>query len=157
MKEKLKLLKETFGSYYKSHDEYLFSCPFCDHHKRKLSINLDLNVFKCWKCNSRGKDVSYLIKRFANSQIKNKWFELIGQVDMSNIEDIFTEKKEVQEEQILSLPKEYIFLGNKTLPFEARKALKYLGSRGIFHKEICLYKLGFCHEGKYKNRIIIPS
>ena len=49
--EKPGLLKEIFGEYKKSGNEYIFFCPNCNHHKKKLSINIDKNCFKCWICN----------------------------------------------------------------------------------------------------------
>ena len=157
MKEKLNILQNALGSYYKSHDEFLFTCPFCKHHKRKLSVNLNLNVFKCWICDTRGKDLSYLIKRFASRPDKAKWFELNNTIDMSATVDFFSQQDEPEHEQIITLPEEFVFLGNRSLPFESAKALKYLSSRGLAREEILYYKLGFCHEGEYKNRIIIPS
>ena len=62
--KKLQILAEIFGEYYRSNDEYLFSCPFCKHYKRKLSINISKNIYKCWVCDSRGRDLYYLIKIF---------------------------------------------------------------------------------------------
>ena len=45
---KLRIIKDFLGSYYKSKDEFLFHCPKCKHHNKKLSLNFDKNVFKCW-------------------------------------------------------------------------------------------------------------
>ena len=45
----------------------------------------------------------------------------------------------------------------KGLPPAAQEAISYLWSRGIGHKDILYYKIGFCLTGKYKKRIIIPS
>jgi DNA primase len=155
MQNKIQVLKEIFGPYYKSKNEYLFKCPFCEHHKKKLSINLDLNVYKCWVCDSKGKNIQYLIKKFASRQILKKWQLLDEKVDMSIGDDLFDEV--LEEEQILKLPVEYVCLANKNLPMTAKKALNYLKKRGIIEKDIKYFKIGFCEEGEYKCRIIIPS
>ena len=43
--KKLRILANILGTYYVSNDEYLFFCPSCNHHKRKLSVNVNKNVF----------------------------------------------------------------------------------------------------------------
>jgi len=35
--------------------------------------------------------------------------------------------------------------------------MNYLKNRGIGRREILKWKLGYCEDGKYKNRIVIPS
>lgn len=37
-----------------SKNEIMIHCPFCDHHKKKLSINSEKEVFKCWICDETG-------------------------------------------------------------------------------------------------------
>ena len=41
--------------------------------------------------------------------------------------------------------------------FTYKHAIKYLKSRNIEHREIIRYGIGYCSDGKYKNRIIVPS
>ena len=159
MKKKISILKDVFGSYYRSNDEYLFKCPFCSHHKRKLSINLKLNCFKCWICDSKGKTLYPLLRQFGDGEARRAWRLLEESVDMSqiSIDDLFKKEEEVPLPQHIHLPPEYIFLGNAHLPFEARAALSYLSSREITAEDIKLFKLGFCPSGEYRRRIIFPS
>ena len=91
--EKIKILENTLGVYYKSRDEYLFKCPYCAHHKRKLSINIKLNVFKCWICNTKG-GLAYLINRFASKKDRMEWSSYEQTTDLSNISDLFFEQVE---------------------------------------------------------------
>ena len=35
--------------------------------------------------------------------------------------------------------------------------MKYLRSRGLDESDVLKWKMGFCSDGPYKNRIIIPS
>ena len=44
--------------------ELLYTCPVCGHHKRKFSVNLDKNVYKCWVCDYRGVILERLVRRF---------------------------------------------------------------------------------------------
>ena len=57
IKGKIKILKNFLGPCYRSSDEYLFRCPKCDHHKNKLSVNIEKDKFKCWICDYRGSAV----------------------------------------------------------------------------------------------------
>lgn len=158
MSEKVEILEETFGVYYRSRDELLFKCPFCEHHKRKLSINLSLDVFKCWICNTRG-GIDYIVKRFASPKNKKQWSIISQSVDLSESTNLLGELEEPEkdERQTINLPEEYICLAKNNLPHEANKALKYLYDRGITRNDILFYKIGFCSDGPYKNRIIFPS
>jgi len=153
--KKIKVVANILGSYYNSKDELLFHCPFCKHHKKKLSINLDKSVFKCWVCDTKGS-ISYIIRRFGSSQNKHQWALLNQELDMSSIDLMFEEQKE-ESAQTIKLPKEYVCLAKKNLPHSANEALFYLASRGIFSKDIIYYKIGYCATGEYRNRIIIPS
>ena len=159
MKEKLKILKEVLGVYYKSRDEYLFACPYCKHYKKKLSINLSLGVYKCWVCDSKGKNLQRLIRRFGSSYLVKEWRRLTNQIDMSEMGSLFDKEEKVEEKQRLDLPEEFVFLGapSHRLNRSAIRPLGYLADRGITMELIRYYKLGFCPTGEYRNRIIIPS
>jgi len=63
---------------------------------------------------------------------------------------------------MLELPKEFISLNNidnldKVTSLEARRAIRFLKNRGITQEDITKYNIGFCYEGPYKDRVIIPS
>ena len=155
--EKLKILVELLGEYYRSNEEYLFSCPFCKHYKRKLSINIAKGKFKCWICDSYGKSIYYLIKRFGNYSQKQQWQSFENHVEISEFDNIFEKKVEEEQIQRIRLPKEYICLAKKNLPLDSRMAMNYLKERKIFKEDILRWKIGYCTDGEYRNRIIIPS
>tara|TARA_R110000824_G_scaffold18905_5_gene74137 strand:+ start:2185 stop:3108 length:924 start_codon:yes stop_codon:yes gene_type:complete len=157
MKEKLNILKEILGPYYKSREEYLFECPYCKHYKKKLSINLNLGVYKCWVCDSKGKSLQRLVRRFGRGDLLKKWHQLTNQIDMSDMGSLFAKEEIVEENQRLELPEEFVFLGAPNPSRESSRALRYLDTRGITMESIRYYKLGFCDTGEYRNRIIIPS
>ena len=159
--EKQNILKEILGNGYKSGEEYLFFCPRCNHHKKKLSVNLNKNAFKCWICGYRSKTILSLVKSFGSQSHLNKWIAITGEVDLSENQSIKSKlmrnkKQEVRYEQHLILPKEFVSLiGNHSLA--SSQARKYLQNRGITEEDINHWKMGFAVEGEYCNRIIIPS
>ena len=106
--EKLQILEEILGSFYCSNDEYLFTCPYCKHHKRKLSVNISKNTFKCWVCDSRGRNIYSLIRKFGSYSQKQTWRGFTEAVEISEFDNIFEEKKEEIIVQRTSLPREYI-------------------------------------------------
>jgi len=154
---KLKILTEVLGSYRRSNDEFLFHCPYCNHHKKKMSVNFSVNAFKCWVCDQRGKNIYRLVRKFGNYKQRQQYLELIGRLDLSEFDKIVNEINEVEERQVIDLPSEFVSLCNKHLPLESKRPLDYLRSRGIGRNEILRWKIGYCEKGKYGGRIIIPS
>ncbi len=72
-REKLNIIKQALGHSYRSGGEFLFHCPFCNHHKPKLSLNVEKNVYKCWVCDASGRNIRRLVKKFGNwSLLKDK-------------------------------------------------------------------------------------
>ena len=154
MRNKKNILREVLGSGYDSRDETLYHCPFCKHHKKKLSVNVIKGFFKCWVCDTKGA-ISYLIKRFGSIDARHDWALLDQEVDFSTMDLIFNQPEE--KFPPVDLPSEYMCLAKKGLPPAANEAISYLWSRGIGQKDILYHKIGFCLTGKYKKRIIIPS
>ena len=104
--EKLRILREVLGHGRKSNDERLFNCPYCEHHKPKLSVNIEKNVYKCWVCDSRGSNIYHLVRRFGSYKHRQAWLQFEEETDYTSFEDLFGTKEE--EEQAIDLPKEYI-------------------------------------------------
>ena len=148
---KLKIVKEFLGSFYKSKDEFLFHCPKCKHHKKKLSLNFDKNVFKCWICDYVGKDIGRLIYSYGNSDTKSQWRTLTGVVDFSEVD------KTEEEKIVVKLPEEFISLTGKQISPLSIVVRQYLKSRGLTRDDLVWWKIGYCPDGEYGKRIIIPS
>ena len=158
-KNKLDILKEVLGSAVKSGNEYLFQCQFCSHHKKKLSVNLVKDKYKCWICDSSGP-VSRLVKRFGNFHQVQSWKDITGQIEVSEFEKILlgqAEFKLAEPEQVIELPEEFTSLCNMTTALPSVMARNYLNSRGISKADILRWKLGYCSSGEYEGRIIAPS
>ena len=154
--EKLKILTSFLGPYTRSGGEVLFSCPFCKHHKKKLSVNIHKNVFKCWICDANGKSLSKLVRKFGNTDARFKWSKFEDRIEIGDFDNLFEDQKP-ELEVLINLPANFVSLANKTLPITAKGPLKYLSERGITKKDILRWKIGYCSDGEYANRVIIPS
>jgi transcription elongation factor Elf1 len=43
--------------------ERSFHCPFCNHHKRKLQVNIETQKWHCWVCNAKGQTINSLLHK----------------------------------------------------------------------------------------------
>ena len=154
MSEKLKLLKKALGRCWTNEEEHQFHCPKCNHHKLKLSVNIDKGVFKCWICDYSGTKISPLIRRFAPSYYAD-WRLLEGEVDLDKYDTIFADEVELPP-QIIDLPENFQTLTGKKTRLK-QKPLNYLYSRGFTDTDILNWKIGFCDFGEYQDRVIVPS
>ena len=122
-----------------------------------MSVNFAQGVFKCWVCDTRGKNIYRMVRKFGNYNQRQKWLQLEGRLDLSEFDKIFQGLQEEELDQVVDLPEEMVSLCNKRLPISSKKPLAYLRSRGITKQEILMWKIGYCPSGKYGGRIIIPS
>lgn len=160
LQEKVAIISDVLGEYTRSNKEFLFFCPFCTHHKKKLSVNLEKDKWKCWICNSSGKTISYLVKKFGDSDTRSRWSKFDQLIDISDFEEtlefIFEHGEEKVETKI-DLPKEYVSLHNKSPSLSGMVAKQYLRHRDITEKHILKYSIGYCSTGEYAGRVVIPS
>jgi len=85
---------------------------------------------------------------------------MTGIVEVSDFEKIILtgqNKEEVEAEQQLDLPTEFTSLCNSKLSLTAQPAVNYLKNRGISKSDILRWKIGYCPDGNYSGRIIVPS
>lgn len=159
MSSKKQILKKVLGSHYHSGDEILFYCPKCKHHKKKLSVNLDKNKFKCWVCDYRGNSVRRLVKRHGSFLDQQEWAKYDATVEIASFEDIFSTEQEIEEqfEQVINLPDEYKTLCSSRLSLASKPILKFLYDRGLTKQDILKWKIGYCPSGEYKERVVVPS
>jgi len=149
LERKRRILVNFLGNPYKSSGEYLFKCPKCNHHKRKLSVNFDKNVFKCWICDYSGKNIFYLVRSHGSHVDRQDWKKVANIVDFS--------EQENEQHITVELPKEFITLTGKNISPLSVPARNYLKERGIIEEQLIWWKMGYCPDGKYANRIIVPS
>lgn len=153
------LLESVLGKgHATSKGNYAFNCPVCSHRKPKLEINIITNTKKenpyhCWVCGIRGKTIKSLFKTIKAPPNKLSELNLIIQPGIRN-ESVSTE--------LMDLPKEFIPLSDistlgKLTQIQARHAIAFLHKRNITNEDIIKYNIGFCKEGKYDGRVIVPS
>lgn len=155
MDEKLSIITGFLGKSYKSNNEHLFQCPFCKHHKRKFSVNIQRGVYKCWICDQKGRNLYRLVRKFGSQKDREAWKAFSGEkADLNDFESLFEEAGEDNFEQIVEMPPNFHTLTGNV---HFRVPLQYLEKRGITRKDILKWKIGFCSDGPFKGRIIIPS
>tara|TARA_Y100000296_G_C5147126_1_gene244340 strand:- start:298 stop:1230 length:933 start_codon:yes stop_codon:yes gene_type:complete len=156
-KKKIAILRSILGDSYRSRDEYLFYCPKCEHHKKKLSVNVAKNKFKCWICDYRGNSIHRLIRRWGNFNQQQQWSELTSDFNINVFETLFKSELLVEEKQEINLPEEFQTLATSNGSVGSLPAKKYLKSRGVSENDILKWKIGYCFFGEYKGRLIVPS
>lgn len=161
------LLEEFLGEprkHYETKGQISFDCPACSYEKGvefdgkgNLEINYALGVYNCWACaetnDTKGK-LYYLFKEHASHATTKKFLQAKFTFDKDYYDE---EEVEKVEEDALKLPQEFYLLHGKQKNEIFNSAFVYLYGRGITDDIIEKYKIGFCLDGKYQNRIIIPS
>ena len=108
------------------------------------------NFWHCWVCNAKGKTLLGLFKKIKVSPDK-----------IAELKSIlgFTPKETAESTVVkVTLPKEFKPLINLSrTDIIAKHALMYLKKRGINKADILKYNIGYCEEGRYSGRVIIPS
>jgi len=146
-----KVLKSR-GQSLKKSNEYMWWSPFTQHHKPKLQVNIQTGKWHCWVSNQGGHNLYQLFKKVGAGYNDFKELnKLLGDVS-------FYKKDNDTTTDDVRLPQEYKSLSD---PFDTslikEHAIRFLRKRGITKEDIIRYNLGYCSEGKYNNRIIIPS
>ena len=96
MEEKRKILTDILGSYQRKGDEHLYHCPYCNHHKKKLSVNFAIGVFM-----NRLYILSYSLDSLSKALPKKFW--QVHRSHIINLEKITKLKKLGPNKYILEL------------------------------------------------------
>ena len=138
----------------RARNNHAFHCPFCNHRKPKLEINLvtndeGKNFWECWVCKTRGQSIFSLVKQLKLP--KSEAQEVLKYVKKGK-------KYEYKVEEVIELPEEFqeLRLATKTSVI-ANKVRKYLYERGLTDNDFVKYNIGYTTTGDYGGRIIIPS
>ncbi len=133
-------------------NEQAHHCPFCNHHKKKLQVNLDTQRWHCWVCDSKGRSIQSLLRKL-NVDLR----------DIAVVKDVYGDEPEYdkKEEYVakLQLPSEFkqLHFKPKGINPSYNQALHYLNKRGITQADIVKYNIGYCEDGVYGGRVIVPS
>lgn len=141
-------------SHKRARDNYAFHCPFCNHRKPKLEINMATdedgkNFWECWVCQTKGQSIYSLLKQLKVP--KEEAQEVLKYVKKGK-------KYLYKTEEAVELPKEFQPLASaSTTSIIANKVRKYLYERGLTDNDFIKYNVGYTTTGDYGGRIIIPS
>lgn len=141
----------------KSKGNVAFICPFCQHRKPKLEINLNsdspnFQYWECWVCGTKGRTIKSLLRhlKISGEEARN----ILQYVPRTGLED---NKVEVAE-TVVELPKEFKPLATAAKDsVYANRVRNYLYNRGLSDIDFLRYNIGYCMTGQYKDRVIIPS
>ena len=132
-------------------NEYMWWSPFVNHHKPKLQVNIKNGKWHCWVSGQGGHNLFQLFKKV--NATKKQYQELNELSDNFSFEYVPTK----QENKEVKLPDEYKPMWTKSNSPTYKHALKYLKSRGVSQDDMIKYSIGYCEDGLYSNRTIIPS
>ena len=131
-------------------------CPNCSNRqkqafKKKLVIRLDNNVYHCWVCGIKGRNLATLIKKYKKKYLHeyltkfSKQKKLIVDIEIDNINDV-------------ELPQGFKLLAGIRYPSNyERGAINYIKSRGLEYRDLWYFKFGISTDKKFYKRIIMPS
>jgi len=143
---------KTSGRKLKKTNEYMFWSPFIAHHKPKLQINIQTGKWHCWVSNEGGHNLFQLFKKAkATRDQMDELSKLVGKPNYRR-DDSETTKK-----QVVKLPRDFKSMYEKSNSPVYKQAMMYLLKRGVTGNDILKYNIGYCEEGAYRNRVIIPS
>lgn len=136
--------------------EVTYVCPFHrainNVSRKKFGINLDTAEYNCFACGESGKSFKTLFKKLKVSPaLYKELYGIIGEHFKPNY------GKPKREQDLLKLPDEFLSLAVPTTSLFWRHAFQYLRKRNITRDDILRYNIGYCEEGKYRNRIVVPS
>jgi DNA primase len=150
-----KVLKQT-PKLRKGGTQAIYYCVKCHHYKRKLEINLVTGQYHCWICNFAGKSIKSILRNLnAPKEYYNKVVEERKACSDETLNALFDTQK--KEHIINVLPNDFQSLTEYNKSIEYTHAMHYLKKRNVTEYDIYRYNIGYCTEGKYKNRVIIPS
>ena len=138
----------------RARDNHAFNCPFCNHRKPKLEINMHTNeegknFWECWVCQTRGQTIRSLLYQL---KTPNEEAQSILKYLPKGAQS------EYKQLSIVELPKEYqpLYLASSE-SYVANMVKKYLYERGLSSNDFIKYGIGYCTTGDYGGRVVIPS
>lgn len=165
------LLESFFGEEAKiGSKNYFFHCPICNHYKRKLLIEKTTFQWHCWICenthHTKGRTLYSLFKFFKASLYYLNEASKVSNIHHTGIptdsKNLFGEQEYVEDDSLysnISLPKEFVPIAEekRVSDPEYKNAVYYLEKRNIRPLDIVRYNIGYCQDGEYSGRIVIPS
>lgn len=139
-------------------------CPMCGETKYRMYINLNNGKVHCQKCKFSATNFVNFIKEIEGTTYQKalqKYKDIAGGVIPEYVTENLVNKilKDTSIQLIkrpVALPDEYEIIDLTSNNLRIRQAIRYLQSRKITKRQIREHKVGFCSEGEFENRTIIP-
>ena len=138
----------------RARDNHAFNCPFCNHRKPKLEINMHTNeegknFWECWVCQTRGQTIRSLLYQL---KTPNEEAQSILKYLPKGAQS------EYKQLSIVELPKEYqpLYLASSE-SYVANMVKNYLYERGLSSNDFIKYGIGYCTTGDYGGRVVITG
>lgn len=134
-----------------------YVCPF--HHsstgKKKLEVDIvtdesGVNKWHCWSCGVKGKSIRSLLWKM--NVDKSKFVQLDKIIRRT--------PNHKNENEVFNgiLPEEYVpIFKADSRSIIVKHAKSFLKKRGLSDEDVMKYQIGYCDDGDYAERIIIPS
>ena len=141
-------------SHKRARENYAFHCPFCNHRKPKLEINMHTdekghNPWECWVCNTKGRTIKSLLYQLKTPRDTAR--EILKYLPKGS-------EIKLKQLSIIEMPKEFQPLYNaSSTSVVANLVKKYLYERGLSDNDFIKYGIGYATTGDYGGRVIIPS
>lgn len=146
--------------------QYSFNCPICQDHRSRFFVNLDRQVVYCHNCQYGNSIITFLSDfnhiewRDALSvyrEYQGEDYQLPESLEDEVFQRLFHNVQSREPNKVVHpLPDEFIPV-EEARGEAGRKAVKYLKSRGITLEMCERYYIGYCSEGHYADRIIMPD
>lgn len=148
-----------------------YHCPFCKHHKRKFEVNLDIDAdefgrHSCWVCkninHSSGRNLITLFKKLNAETLIAELKAILSERKLSAYDNVVSGFSGVGKKQGIinqnQLPLEFKPLWIKSISPEYNNAFHYVTKkRKCTLYDIIKFNIGYCEDGNYNGKIIIPS
>ena len=145
--------------------EVHFNCVVCGDSRHRMYVNLQSGAVYCHNCEYRNNIVGLIqyVEGVSRSRamcifndIKGN-FVLPEHINKDIISNMFIgDLRKHISKRAIPLPDEYSSLNPNKTNIRTARAIRYLHTRGITDVQIVEHKMGFCYDGEYRDRIIIP-
>jgi DNA primase len=137
-------------------DEIVYVCPFHvarnNVDRKKFGIDINTGYYNCFACGESGKTFRTLFKKL---KVSKSLYKELYSITGDKFKPQYKPKKTDLD---LRLPEEFIplYIPSKNILY--KHALNYaVKKRGLTRDDILRYNVGYCEDGLYRNRLIIPS
>ncbi len=172
-------LVKRLGPYTGRGPEYQFYCPFCvdrlgdESSSRKLWINLDKMKAHCWRCDYKAGGLRKVFMDLNGGVLKMDELRLLRGEFYPPVESLRSavaealyagDPDETDELSPIAVPAEMYPLADymrarargEKVPPEVRRGLAYLDRRGVEIELVRAFNIGYCHDGRYGQRLVFP-